>query len=56
MKLLRRQFLKLAGAVASAPLLPRPASALDYPARPVRIAEETEKWAKVVHAAGIKAE
>ena len=37
MRLLRRDFLKLAGAVASAPALPRVASALDYPARPVRI-------------------
>jgi tripartite-type tricarboxylate transporter receptor subunit TctC len=37
MRLLRRDFLKLAGAVASAPALPRPASALDYPTRPVRI-------------------
>jgi tripartite-type tricarboxylate transporter receptor subunit TctC len=37
MKLLRRDFLKLAGAVASAPALPRLASALDYPTRPVRI-------------------
>lgn len=37
MRLLRRDFLKLAGAVASAPALPRRASALDYPTRPVRI-------------------
>ena len=37
MRLLRRDFLKLAGAVASAPALPRLASALDYPTRPVRI-------------------
>jgi tripartite-type tricarboxylate transporter receptor subunit TctC len=37
MKLLRRQFLKLAGAVAAAAALPRLASALDYPTRPVRI-------------------
>lgn len=37
MKLLRRQFLKLAGAVAVAPALSRMASALDYPTRPVRI-------------------
>jgi tripartite-type tricarboxylate transporter receptor subunit TctC len=37
MKLLRRRFLKLAAAVAVAPALPRRASALDYPTRPVRI-------------------
>lgn len=37
MKLLRRTFLKLAGAVAAAPALPRIASALDYPTRPVRV-------------------
>jgi tripartite-type tricarboxylate transporter receptor subunit TctC len=37
MRLLRRDFLKLAGATASAPVLPRRASALDYPTRPVRI-------------------
>jgi tripartite-type tricarboxylate transporter receptor subunit TctC len=37
MKLLRRRFLKLAAAVAAAPALPRLASALDYPTRPVRI-------------------
>ncbi len=37
MKLLRRQFLKLAAAVAAAPAFPRLASALDYPTRPVRI-------------------
>jgi tripartite-type tricarboxylate transporter receptor subunit TctC len=37
MKLHRRKFLKLAGAVAAAPALPRRASADDYPARPVRI-------------------
>src|SRR6478672_3323047 len=35
--LLRRNFLKLAGALIAAPVLPRPASAEDYPARPVRI-------------------
>jgi len=37
MKLLRRQFLKLAGAAAAAPAFPQRASALDYPTRPVRI-------------------
>src|SRR6201991_4353442 len=37
MKLHRRKFLKLAGAVAAAPALPRRAAAEDYPARPVRI-------------------
>ena len=37
MKFLRRQFLKLAAAVAAAPAFPRLASALDYPTRPVRI-------------------
>ena len=37
MKLLRRKFLKLAGAVAAIPVLPQLASALDYPTRPVRI-------------------
>jgi tripartite-type tricarboxylate transporter receptor subunit TctC len=37
MKLLRRKFLKLAAAVVAAPALPRTASALDYPTRPVRI-------------------
>jgi tripartite-type tricarboxylate transporter receptor subunit TctC len=37
MKLLRRKFLKLAGAVAAAPAFPQLASALDYPTRPVRI-------------------
>jgi tripartite-type tricarboxylate transporter receptor subunit TctC len=37
MKLRRRTFLKLAGAAAAAPALPRLASALDYPTRPVRI-------------------
>jgi tripartite-type tricarboxylate transporter receptor subunit TctC len=37
LKLLRRQFLKLAAAVAAAPAFPRLASALDYPTRPVRI-------------------
>jgi tripartite-type tricarboxylate transporter receptor subunit TctC len=37
MKLIRRQFLQLAGAVAATPAFPRLASALDYPRRPVRI-------------------
>jgi tripartite-type tricarboxylate transporter receptor subunit TctC len=37
MKLLRREFLALAGAVVAAPALPHLASADDYPARPVRI-------------------
>ncbi len=37
MKLLRRNFLQLAGAAAAAPAFPRRASALDYPTRPVRI-------------------
>jgi tripartite-type tricarboxylate transporter receptor subunit TctC len=37
MKLFRRNFLKLAGAVVAAPALPRRASALDYPTRPARI-------------------
>src|SRR3954465_7067808 len=35
--LLRRNFLKLAGALIAAPVLPRPASALDYPTRPTKI-------------------
>jgi tripartite-type tricarboxylate transporter receptor subunit TctC len=33
----RRHFLELAGAAAAASLMPRPASALDYPSRSVRI-------------------
>jgi tripartite-type tricarboxylate transporter receptor subunit TctC len=37
MKILRRQFLKLAGIIVAAPAFPRLASALDYPTRPVRI-------------------
>jgi tripartite-type tricarboxylate transporter receptor subunit TctC len=37
MRLPRRRFLHLAGAVAAAPALPRQASARDYPNRPVRI-------------------
>jgi tripartite-type tricarboxylate transporter receptor subunit TctC len=37
MKLHRRKFLALAGAVAASPALPRRAAAEDYPARPVRI-------------------
>jgi tripartite-type tricarboxylate transporter receptor subunit TctC len=36
-KLLRRQFLQLAGAAAAGSALPQLASALDYPTRPVRI-------------------
>src|SRR5829696_3409694 len=35
--LLRRNFLKLAGALITAPILPQPASALDYPTRPTKI-------------------
>jgi tripartite-type tricarboxylate transporter receptor subunit TctC len=37
MKILRRQFLTLAGAVVAAPVFPQLASADDYPTRPVRI-------------------
>src|SRR6266704_2633247 len=37
MKLLRRNFLKLAGALIAAPALPRLAAALDYPTRPTKI-------------------
>ncbi len=37
MKLRRRQFLQLGGAVAAAGALPQLASALDYPVRPVRL-------------------
>jgi tripartite-type tricarboxylate transporter receptor subunit TctC len=37
MKLLRRQFLQLAGAAAAAPAFSQRASAPDYPTRPVRI-------------------
>jgi tripartite-type tricarboxylate transporter receptor subunit TctC len=37
MKLPRRQFLRLAVAAAAAPVLPRLAQALDYPARPVHL-------------------
>jgi tripartite-type tricarboxylate transporter receptor subunit TctC len=37
MRLLRRNFLKLATGLVAAPALPRLASALDYPTRPVRI-------------------
>ena len=37
MKLLRRQFLQLAGAAVAGSALPQLASALDYPTRPVRI-------------------
>lgn len=36
MKLPRRQFLRLAGAAAALPVLPRPALAQTYPTRPVR--------------------
>jgi tripartite-type tricarboxylate transporter receptor subunit TctC len=36
MNLVRRQFLQLAALTAAAPALPRPAAALDYPARPLR--------------------
>src|SRR3978361_574329 len=36
-KRLRRHFLKLAGAALAAPAFPQPASADDYPTRPVRI-------------------
>jgi hypothetical protein len=37
MKLLRREFLELAGAVVVVPALPQRASAQDYPIRPVHI-------------------
>jgi tripartite-type tricarboxylate transporter receptor subunit TctC len=37
MKLVRRQFLHLTAGAAALPLLPRVASALDYPARPVHL-------------------
>jgi hypothetical protein len=37
MKLPRRHFLQLAGAAVAAPAVPRFASALNYPTRPVRI-------------------
>jgi tripartite-type tricarboxylate transporter receptor subunit TctC len=37
MKLLRRNFLGLAGAVIAMPALPRLSSALDYPIRPTKI-------------------
>src|ERR1700722_10069598 len=37
MKLRRRQFLHLAAGAALAPALPRAASALDYPTRPVKL-------------------
>ncbi len=36
MKPHRRRFLQLAGATAAAPILPRPAWALDYPTKPLR--------------------
>ena len=37
MKIPRRKFLHLAAGAAALPALPRAASALDYPTRPVRI-------------------
>jgi tripartite-type tricarboxylate transporter receptor subunit TctC len=37
MKLPRRRFLHLAAGAAALPAMPRVASALDYPTRPVRI-------------------
>jgi tripartite-type tricarboxylate transporter receptor subunit TctC len=37
MKLLRRQFVQLAAAAFALPVLPRAASALDYPTKPVRM-------------------
>ena len=37
LKLPRRKFLRLAASATALPVLPRPASALDYPTRPVRI-------------------
>jgi tripartite-type tricarboxylate transporter receptor subunit TctC len=37
MKLLRRQFLQIAGAAAAVPALPRLATALDYPTQPVKV-------------------
>jgi tripartite-type tricarboxylate transporter receptor subunit TctC len=37
MQLRRRRFLQLAGGAAALPALPRPAAALDYPIRPVRV-------------------
>ena len=37
MKLVRRQFLRLAGATAAAPILARRALAQSFPARPVRV-------------------
>jgi tripartite-type tricarboxylate transporter receptor subunit TctC len=37
MNLLRRRFLHLAATAASAAAFPRPASALDYPVKPVRL-------------------
>ncbi len=37
MKLLRRKFLRLAASAAAIPALPRVASAVDYPTRPVRL-------------------
>jgi tripartite-type tricarboxylate transporter receptor subunit TctC len=37
MRIHRRQFLQFAGAAVAAPALPKPASALDYPTRPVHL-------------------
>src|SRR5436190_1127110 len=37
MKIQRREFLRLGGAVAALPVLPRAACAVDYPTRPVRL-------------------
>jgi tripartite-type tricarboxylate transporter receptor subunit TctC len=37
MKLRRRQFLRLASAVAAVPAMPRLARALDYPTRPITV-------------------
>jgi tripartite-type tricarboxylate transporter receptor subunit TctC len=39
MKLPRRRFLHLAAGAAALPVLPRVASALDYPTRPVHLIE-----------------
>jgi tripartite-type tricarboxylate transporter receptor subunit TctC len=37
MKLIRREFLRLAGSAVALPVMPRVASALDYPSQPVRL-------------------